>query len=122
MQETFENLRLPDGTVTPLEYRVEDETSGMLKWRVRDPNGKPPEFVVTLLGATVSKVEELHRRKLDDADIRTGIMRAILRTQEYLNARSAQNIEPPEEENVTIRDTDLAELGDSKTVRVNDVP
>jgi hypothetical protein len=94
----------------------------MLKWRVRDPTGKPPDFIVSLLGATVSKVEELHRRRLNDADIRVGIVHAILRAQEYLNSRLVDGGPRPDEETVMIRDTDLAELPDSKTTRVNDVP
>lgn len=122
MRETFEKLPLPDGMLIPLEYRIEAETSGMVKWRVRDPSGKPPEFVITLLGATVSKVEELHRRKLHDDDIRTGIIRALLRAQGYLDARLAEGGEPPKEEHVMIRDSDLAMLADSETTRVNDVP
>jgi hypothetical protein len=122
MHETYEKLPLPSGSVLPLEYRVEQETAGMLKWRVRDPDGNPPEFLVTLLGATVSKVEELHRRTLNDDDIRIGIVNAILRAQEYLNARLAEGEEPPAEETVMIRDSDFAELTDSKTTRVNDVP
>ena len=118
----FKNLQLPDGSTLPLEYRVEKETPGMLRWRVRDPQGKPPEFVVTILGATISKMEELHQRKLSEEDMRVGIIRAILRAQKYLTARLDEGDQPPDEEGVMIRDTDLAELMDSKTTRVNDVP
>lgn len=119
----FEKLQLPEGMVLPLEYRLEEETDGMLKWRVRDPEGKPPDFIVTLLGATVSKMEELHnRRKLRAEDLRVGIVHAVLRAQAYLNARLAEGQEPPAEEAVMIRDIDLAELSDSKTTRVDNVP
>lgn len=76
---------------------------------------------MTLLGATVSKVEMLHRRRLNDDDIRVGIVRAILRAQEYLTSRNAGET-LPQEESVMIRDTDLAELADSTTTRVNHVP
>lgn len=118
----FEKLRLPDGMALPLEYRVEQETSGSLSWTVRDPRGDAPEFRVTLLGATVSKMEELHRRKLSDEDIRVGIIHAVLRTQEYLNARRAAGQGPPRVESVMIRDTDLAELSGSTVTRVDGVP
>lgn len=115
----FEKLQLPDGAVLPLEYRV--EASGMLKWRVRDPAGNPPDFIVTLLGANVSKVEELHRRRLNNDDIR-GIVHSILNAQEHLDARLRGGGSPPKEKTVMILDTDLAELAGSKTTRVNDVP
>lgn len=42
IENGYEKLRLPDGTLLPLESRIEKETSGMLKWRVRDPEKKPP--------------------------------------------------------------------------------
>lgn len=122
MRDEFEKLEMPNGQALPLEYRVEEETPGMLKWRVRDPSGKPPEFIVTLLGATVSKMEELHGRKLNEQDLHVGIVRAILRTQDTLRNRLSEGEEPPQEESVMMRDTDLAELKDSTTTRTNDIP
>lgn len=101
-------------------YRVEPQegTSGMSQWRVVVGEDEPA-FVVKLLGATLSKMEELHHRKLTPADIRVGIGRAVER------ARSEIEQEPEEaraEIPVMVRDSDLAELDGRVVGPTNDVP
>lgn len=93
----------------PESYRVEPQrgTSGMSEWRVTT-SGDGPVFVVKLLGSILSKMEDLHHRKLTPSDIRVGIERAVDRARREL--AQAPSAEPPEEISVMVRDSDLAEL------------
>ncbi len=104
----------------PMEMSPVKETSGMIAFRVRLPDCEPT-FIVSLHGATVAKMEEMHGRKMTEADLRLGIHRAVLRARGYLNrARSAGNED--QEVEVTVRDSDLSELGGTVVGPVNNVP
>lgn len=109
----------PEGALTG--YRVEPQqgTSGLSKWRVGAPEGGTT-FVVKLLGATLAKMEEMHHRKLTPSDIRVGIERAVTRAR-----RELEHVPPaelPEEVDVMVRDSDLAELDGRVVGPTNDVP
>lgn len=118
--------RKPTGGSIPeqiglLEMSPVKETPGMIALRVRLPD-PGPTFIVSLHGATVAKMEEMHGRKMTEEDLRQGIYRAVSRAKSYLDCRWPASGEGPQEVDVTVRDSDLSELGDTVVTPVNNVP
>ena len=109
--EPFPTVRDGEFVLNHLEYRPLSLRSGLAKWRVqeKDRSGEGSVFLVTLFGATRTKMEDILWRKLTEADIETAIQRAIARETRKWRRRGAEL--PRGESNpieVTIRDEDFA--------------
>jgi hypothetical protein len=121
VDEPYQPLELPGGRASTLELRLEEGTSGSTRRRVRRGGGGP-EFIVSLLGATLSKMEELHHRELTLEDVRAGIHRAVERAEGYLDRGDLPPGEAPSEIAVSVRDSGLADLRGVVVGPTNDVP
>lgn len=87
------------------------DTGTLGKYRVgrRGSAQAGPAFLVTLYGATCSKIERLGNRKLDSADYLSAIKHAIEREIAYWQNRGESlPWDEGREIEVTVRDTDFA--------------
>jgi hypothetical protein len=89
---------------------VDTETLGKYRVQQRGSGKGGPAFLITLFGATCSKIELMGFRKLGWQDYLAAMKRAISREMQYWQNRGEalpRGDEPPIE--ITVRDTDFAD-------------
>lgn len=104
------------------EWELVEDTPGIAKWRIPARREDEPAFLVSLLGATVSKMAELHRRPLTLDDFHVGVRRAIARERGRVERKRREGEEPPDVVEVMVRDSDLAELDGKVVGPTNNTP